>query len=233
MSIRFRKARLGPEHDLVNKFLDHHKEIFAVKGLEVTVLVETFAEIGIPDVLIILWDKRHHEGWRPERNTLQKNDLKIVHFISSFGQKGIEEEEIVNKLCFSSHQLRKSITNLQNADLITVRHGHIKIKNFNRNFFVRKIISIEAKMNDWKTAINQAQLNQNFSSHSYLLLPKEKVSENVLAACSNEMGLLTYDGQKSSIRRKAVRSNIPSSYFSWMLNEYIGRQQYASCNSMN
>lgn len=230
MPIRFRKAKSGPEQQLVDRFLESYRDIFAVDGLEITALIEPYAEVGIPDILLIVWEKGWQEKWHPERNNLNKTDIKIIHYISTFGKRGTTKDAINTLLSFPNRELEKTFDKLLKADLITVVEDRIKLKDISHAFFIRQIISVEAKINDWKNAVLQAQRNQNFCSHSYLLLPEERINENVLQACDNKLGLLIYSGGKAVVKKRAQKNQIPGSYFSWMLNEYLGRQNIVTAS---
>src|SRR4030095_11626805 len=147
MPIHFRKAKAGPELDLVNKFLGNYKEIFGKDGLEITVLKEPYAEVGIPDLLFVVWNKGWEKNWRPERSHLQKNDIKIMHYISTFGKRGVREEAISTNLSFSSDAVSKTLGKLKTANLISTRHKYVVLQDISNTFFIKKIISVEAKIN--------------------------------------------------------------------------------------
>ena len=89
-------------------------------------------------------------------------------------------------------------------------------------FFLKEIIAIEAKLGSYKQALGQAQLNGNFSSMSYILVPQltPRLPESVR---SNDIGLLTFDGSLTTVHRSGKRQPIPVSTFSWMVNEHVVR----------
>jgi hypothetical protein len=225
MPIRFRKGKPGPEQQLVSRFLDDYKNIFRSEGSQITVLVEPYAESGIPDMLFIIWDKVG-DHWNPVRNSLNRDDIKIIHFISTFGKKGTFKHHISRLLGFSEKQVESSINKLVQSALIDLTNELIKLRD--DAFFIKQIISVEAKISDWKNAVLQAERNHNFSSHSYVLLPEEKVSETILHEWNYKTGLLTYSHGKPVVKKRAQKSRIPGLYFSWMLNEYPGRQYMAT-----
>ena len=103
-------------------------------------------------------------------------------------------------------------------------------KDFQSKFFIRRIITIEAKIRNWKRALHQAELNQNFASHSYVLLPEKSISENVATSFRGNIGLLAQDDNRVIFKKRAKKGKLPGSYFSWILNEYIGRCEFASVN---
>ena len=224
VEIKFRKERFGPELDMVNNFLEHNKNLFFEQELEFTSLTEPYAEAGIPDILLIFWDKNLCKNWHPKRNELTRTDIKILHHISNYNRKGIKIDKLYRDLNFDEKTFKKSFYRLSEANLIVIDSIRVSINDLDKIFFIRKIISIEAKISNWKSAFHQAQLNENFSSHSYVLLPAEKMSNDILSYCTGNTGLLIQDGLKSILKKKAKKNQIPGSYFSWILNEYLGRQ---------
>ncbi len=228
LRLNFRKEKEGPENDLVNIFLDGYLQKFDDNDLNVTVLKELYAEVGIPDILIVVWEDIGKSGWPPKRNKLDRTDIKILHHISLKGKKGIRLGRMLKQLGYSDKVALRCLKRLNDAELISFNGETARIKNFERSFFVREIISIEAKLNDWKNALRQAELNQNFSSHSYILLPDNTVNQNVLSAKPSNLGILTQSKSGTKLKVRAKKAKLPGSYFSWLINEYIGREIAAS-----
>ena len=128
MPIRFRKGRPGPEQQLVSKFLNDYQIIFNRAGSEITVLVEPYAESGVPDILFIIWDRAIDE-WNPVRSSLDRDDIKIIHFISTFGKKGTYKDDISRLLGFSVNQVKNSVSKLIESDVIDVKDERAKLKD--------------------------------------------------------------------------------------------------------
>lgn len=229
LQVKFRKEKSGPEADLVNEFLSYYSKLFDKENLEYSILTEVYAEVGIPDILIVAWDKKQKENWTPERNNLKRQDLKILHHVSSFGKRGTRISKIKEQLGFECRSVETSLKNLKVANLISEdkKKKIIRILNLDEVFFIKQIISIEAKMTNWKKAFYQARLNENFSSHSYVLLPNSKINDNVLSSIEGNLGLLGHIGDSAKFKRKAKKNKLPGSYFSWVLNEYIGRENFS------
>lgn len=224
LQLNFRKEMEGPENDMVDAFLKHYIQKFERKNFKFKVLKEVYAESGIPDILIVVWEGMDKKGWPPKRNNLDKTDIKILHHISLSGKRGIRFKRILEQLGYPKKIANKSINKLVDAELIDFNGTTARIKDFESSFFVREIISIEAKISDWKNAFRQAQLNENFSSHSYVLLPDEAINENVLASSNGNLGILSQSKSGAKLKVRAKKSKLPGSYFSWLINEYIGRQ---------
>ena len=228
LRLNFRKEKEGLENDLVNIFLNDYLQKFDQKNLNYKVLKELYAEVSIPDILIVVWEDMDKSGWPPKRNNLDRIDIKILHHISLKGEKGIRLERMHRQLGYSDKVVFKSLRRLIDAQLISFNGETARIKNFDRSFFVREIISIEAKMNDWKNALRQAELNQNFASHSYILLPDGTVNQNLLFAKPSNLGILTQSKSGAKLKVRARKAKLPGSYFSWLINEYIGREIVAT-----
>lgn len=219
--LKTRARNKGLESEMVQSFLESNN-LFNKSSLNYVILEETYAEIGIPDVLIISWPKINKINWNSERNNLKKKDLKILHHISTSSAKGLKIVDIISQLGYDEKAVSKSLSKLDNSNLIRMRGGKIYIHKFRSNFFIREIVAIEAKLKDTKKAILQAEINRNFSSLSYVLLPEKKDVKNY----TSDIGLITFNGEKAKVKKKARRLNLPGSYFSWVLNEHIGRKLY-------
>ncbi len=222
MKLRTRKQKEGPELELIESFLQFKKFTFNEK-LEYTILREVYAEIGIPDILIIAWDKSLSCEWCLERENLTLIDIKIIHYISSFKKRGVLKNTLSVQLGYVDKLIEKSLIKLMAADLIMIKGSRVIIKDFESKFFIRQIITIEAKINNWKTAIKQAKLNENFSSHSYILLPNNTIPRIESSFLEGNIGVISHSKNKVIFKKRARKGQLPKSYFSWILNEYIGK----------
>ena len=137
IQIRFRKTTDGPESRLVKDFLNNIKIFVQEDGYEHTILEEAYAELGIPDILIVIWDKNLIKKWPKERNELTKSDIKIMHHISSFGKKGILKDCVTSQLGYSDTEISKSLKKLVDAELVEERNERIKSINIENNFFIK------------------------------------------------------------------------------------------------
>lgn len=219
--LKTRSRNKGLESEMVQSFIESNN-LFKKPNLNYIILEETYAEIGIPDLLIISWPKTNKINWNSERNNLKKKDIKILHHISTSNKKGLKIIDIICQLGFDEKTVSKSLAKLDNSNLIRIRGKKIYIYKFRSNFFIREIVAIEAKLNNTKKAIIQAEINRNFSSLSYVLLPEKKTLKNY----TSDIGLITFNGEKAKVKKKARRLDLPGSYFSWILNEHIGRKLY-------
>jgi len=220
ITLSSRAVKKGNENDFVHDFLESNK-LFNDETLEYCILKETITDSGVADVIVASWVKEKTPNLNPIRRTLEKNDLKILHFISTKRSKGISSRTIEKKLGFSEKQITKTIEKLKKADLVVCSGKKILIKDIKSNFFLKEIISIEAKLKDWKKVVEQATLNTIFSSKSYILIPEKKAKNTKYFDSLDNPGLITFDGKRAKVKIKAKTNQLPASYHSWLINEHI------------
>lgn len=222
IDLKTRNRKEGPESELITSFLENNN-LFKNSKFHYIFIEEAYAELGVPDILIVAWSKKQKLEWNPKRNNLTRDNIKILHHIAKQQSKGITLESIIRDLGFSKKIVNHTIVKLEKADLIRSRGTKFFIYKLKQNFFLRKIITIEAKINKTKEALLQASLNQNFSSQSYVLFPKPR---NVKSEIFNNIGVIAHNKKVSRIEKEACEIDLPGSYFSWIINENIGRKVY-------
>lgn len=213
---RFRRARPGPELDLVEFFL-RAMPLRIPRGCRATVFREPRLESGFPDLVIVVWREDITHAWRPERTSLELHDLRVMHFLHH--TRRASEDELVG--CFG-RRATASIERLHDAALIRpVRYGWVPCA-LRRAFAASKIIAVEAKLGKWADVLNQAFLNTWFASKSYVLVPDPPSQLQLAAAQRLGIGVCSIDDRK--VREVASRSTrLPRSYASWVLNDWAWR----------
>ncbi|MFW6030379.1 MAG: hypothetical protein ACOCRO_09015 [Halanaerobiales bacterium] len=101
------------------------------------------------------------------------NMLAILQYLHN--EKTATYQQIVNYFNFKITRVRHYISCFVNMSLVKVKNEVIRII---RNIFNTKlgtIISIEAKLKDWRNGLLQAQRYLCFSDYSYLALPSHKI----------------------------------------------------------
>jgi hypothetical protein len=93
-----------------------------------------------------------------------------------------------------------------------------------KNFAVRRIVAFEAKISDWRGAIQQAALNKWFASESYILVPRIP-ARSVIIETAEAAGVGVWiEGEVSPyLVTPRVNSREPLSYASWLFNEWSWR----------
>lgn len=213
------------EAEFVDSFLKNNK-LFCDHNLNYYFLKEKVTDGGIPDIVVVSWEKKKEVKWNDKRKKLSKIDIQILHFVAKYRTKGVSQRYIEKKLGFDKRQIEKTTSKLIDAELVDLVKSRLILKNFNSTFFVKDIIAIEAKLKNWKKAAQQAFLNQNFSSLSYVLMPKNRNNVKECLLIEKSTGLIIYDGVNTIIKKKAKKNKLPGSLYSWVINEHIGNLVY-------
>lgn len=213
---RFRRTRPGPELDLIESFL-LAMPLHIPRGCRATLFREPRLESGFPDLVIVVWREDITLDWRPEREAVEVQDLRVMHFLHH--ARRANEEKIVE---WFGRRAISSLERLHDAAMIR-RVGSIWTPcALRRSFAASKIIAVEAKIGRWSEVLNQALLNTWFASKSYVLVPNPPSQLQLTAAQRLGIGVCSLDDQK--VREVASESTpLPRSYASWVLNEWAWR----------
>jgi predicted transcriptional regulator len=202
-----------------NYIANYHND----EDLDYTLIQEPYTGFGYTDLVYIVWSKNIYKRWNTERNKLLITDIKILHHL--FNCKKFKCISDINKeLGFSIRTIMNSISKLYDAGLLVKnKSGKYKTLAKNEIFFVKEIISIEAKLKDWKRALYQAMNNYYYSSESYALFPQKIITDNLVRTYKqSNIGVIAFD-ENINIIKKSERNEIPSTISSWLFNEHIGR----------
>jgi predicted transcriptional regulator len=219
------KQQKNKEYQFLNDFMktNFFSKYMNSNELDCTFLREPFTGLGYTDLVAIVWSKNIVNKWNPHRNKLINDDIKILHHLF-LNKKYKTLSEIVTELGFSEKKIAESITRLGDAKLIKFNKDN-KFKALMKSeiFYIKEIISIEAKLKDWRRALDQAFLNSYYASASYILFPEESITDHMLEIYKKtDIGIIAYN-KNIDIIKKAKRMVIPANFNSWLFNEYIGR----------
>jgi len=185
---------------------------------------EPYTGFGYPDLILVLWDHKIGDFWNEERNKLTNNDLKIAQHL--YNCKNFKSKEDLSKeLGFSVNQIKKILDNLYQSQITVMnkKGDKVKLRNKSEIFFIKDIITIEAKLKNWKDALFQASNSGYFSSEVYTLFPDKIVNDNVLKSYSDtDVGIITYESEYQIIRPSSKKKT-PITLNGWQFNEMVGR----------
>lgn len=217
-----RNGANGPEKELIDSFMKYIPQCIHWQKGAVAIFHEPRLETGFPDLVIVQYLPEVLELWVAARNALNPIDLKILHYLSTV--QGADASTLKATLGMTPRSLLSSIERLLDAGLINCSKTKWKAKELNHIFAVRSIIAVEAKVKNWSDAFHQSQLNLWFASEAYILSPVEKPSQSIVNR-SHDLGIGIFLLNGNHVRRaQGPRKNdIPSSYGSWLFNEWIGR----------
>jgi predicted transcriptional regulator len=219
-----RKSKEGPETKLVDNFIDYIYNSSLPKNRKLAVFKEPQLDTGYPDIVLIEYLPEIYEQWPEARTALQTIDLKILHFLYTY--RGATSYQLENLLGIKSKALLRSLERLLDSKLIYRSSKKWRTLRLNHIFAIKKIIAIEAKINNWQSAFHQANLDKWFASESYVLSPIIQPSAKTIDLSSN-YGVGIFTCNKNGVQKlsDSCISPLPSCYASWLFNEWIGRYQ--------
>ena len=212
--VRRQSALRGPENTLVSAALARHARFVSHQQL----FQEPALPTGFPDLVIVVLAKDPCLAM-PARMRVTDLHLRLLQHVSSTGRTTFHE--IAGDLLWKAHRVEAVANDLVAAELASVDDGDIEARPLSEIFVARRIIAVEAKIRDWRHAIDQARANTWFASHSLILLPGDRFNNRVAdTALESGVGVLTFDGVNISVPVKPIEHPIPASYGSWLFNEW-------------
>jgi hypothetical protein len=138
-----------------------------------------------------------------------------MHYLVSSGQT--KESDL--KLLFGS-RTAQSLDKLQRSEMIFLRGNFWQARPLSKVFAIRRIIAIEAKVDSWRNALDQAFINTWFTSESYVLVPSVPKGATLLdSAIERGIGVLSKENPYL-LPQPPMK---PRSYASWLFNEWTWR----------
>jgi len=222
IGLKSRTGREGPELELVEEFIHEIPKIFRPKKNKLALFIEPLIEGAYPDIVVTEYNPKIIDTWQKERNILNNIDFKIFENLRQY--RGLTSSELFKNTNHNYKVLLQSIEKLCDAGLVERKQGKWKPKSLSETYSVKRLVSIEAKMKEWKTLLNQADANQWFASESYALSSVKNPRESTINKFKDYgIGLYSLSEQKLVRLNEAKKQSLPKSYMSWMFNEWVGR----------
>lgn len=219
-----RKNKTGKEHNMIVSSFESVIDIFFKNSeLKVAVFIEPCLGTGYPDIVFVEYDENIFLESAVEIEELDNIDLALLFEISR--KKTISVSKLEDLLGYNRAKILKSITELNRLNLISIHDNIFRINKEMPYFRINRVISIEAKIDKWNEAIEQANNNSQFSTESYIMLNKDKCSDIINNRC-NELGIgiITVNGhivkQKSACKRKYPVSSTSMMFCEWIIRNY-------------
>ena len=226
-----RTATPGEEMEMVNRYVNVICEKYnKVSTKNYAIFIEPQIESGYPDIVIIEYRNIKSDQWVKKRNQLTNNDLKILYEVQKI--KHTTVPEISKLLGFSQREIIKSVEMLNACNLLYFKKNKESVRNKSLKSYcsVTKIIAIEAKINKWNDAINQARKNIWFATESYILMNRDNCAYDVFNTCRLEgIGIILVNGKIEKTLLSEKR-DFPVSYMSLLFNEWIQRLIHLEVN---
>lgn len=227
-NILTRNPTRGVELELVNRFIDFKKNIFEKKckndELSMAIFEELKVESSYPDIIFVEYKKENFDKWNENRKKLNNQDLKILYHI--YMKKGISNIQLKKQLGINDSTVLEAITKLLDAKMIERKNKQWQICDRKNFFAITKIETVEAKINQWNSALIQAINNLRFSSESYVLSNTKQEPNSTTKNKFDNLGIGMYQekNDKFNMIMKAKKNRIPNSYSSLVLEEIIGKR---------
>jgi hypothetical protein len=211
----FRSLRLGPEGELLERFLS--APLFDVpSGCEAVVFREPRLPSGFPDLVIVIWDREKTARWLPAREALTREDVRVAHYMY---HKGACSDKQLKAIFTGS--VSKNLERLDAAGVLRADGARWHLRPMANVFAARQIIAVEAKISEWKVGLEQAVLNTWFASESYMLVPNLS-SRSSLLERAKALGIGVWANDHTPVKPERAQ-RLPRSYASWLFNEWAWR----------
>ncbi len=210
--------KAGPELDLVNRFL-LRKPLWNFADFSTTIYCQPRLESGVPDLVAVVWDHGVTTSWSNCRSLLEKNDIRLLHYI--YHRRSIYESDLEDMFYYNAKQ---SLFRLLDADVLIRERNRYYSKPLSEIFAVRRIIAIEAKISNWNVALSQAIMNTWFASDSFILMPKLPTNLSFRKSVLH-YGIQFLEENSKCLNIDVSKSHIlPRSYASWLFNEWVWQE---------
>ena len=216
--IGFRVPTPGPEYELVQEYVASRLPP-PPRGQSLTVFLEPEIESGFPDIVAVYWHVATADRWANARAHLTNVDVRVAHFLATVGTS-----DLTRLGRFFRRRVADSLDRLCGAGVVCKAAAGWRIRALREVFAVRRLVAIEAKVDQWRDGLHQAFLNTWFASESYLLLRHAPRRSDLMDEAGRlGVGVRTGDQDLDSAEAPARRWNIPKSYASWLFNEWVWR----------
>ena len=170
---------------------------------------------GIPDIVAAIF--------KPQLLNLARTTKPNISIVSYLRTTGLAKKDtIARKLLLSSGAIESQLEMYQEIGVIQKINNAYCMQDSWKNL-ISEIVSVEAKVSNWKRAANQAIRNKLFSHYSYVAFPT-KVANRVKSKSifkDNGLGILGIEGDTMVLVKNARKSSIFIWEYYYKLAHYI------------
>jgi len=195
----FRPRRLGPEIKIEDAIAKQIPYLFPSNGRFSWMARSLPLGASMPDLLIV--------ACNPQISSLSDFgmlDAYILSYLRSVGRVRIDT--IIERIGGPKKKILRCLSNLIEANVVIENSSVYSLSPSWRDI-LSEIVTVEAKVKNWKTAVEQAVRNRIFSHKSYVALPAhiaERIrTEQIFRHFG--IGLLSVDDDVVRITRRARR----------------------------
>ena len=218
-----RNATQGEEIELVNEFIEYYIHLFLKNNKlnNLAIFVEPKIASGFPDIVFASYSPEIMDNWSEAREKLDTVDLKVLsHLILS---KGCTGNALIMNLNLPEKSTLQSLEKLMDAHMICRSQGVWMPVALKKIYNIRKLVSVEAKINDMRKVAEQSLINTWFASQSYAVTSISNPQSTTIRQFEKQ-GIGLYCKRKGFKKVvEAQKLDLPSSYLSLQFNEWIGK----------
>lgn len=173
----------------------------------------------VPDLVCIALPKTYHKDsthYHPELDTIVISDLLKNGHSTAW--------DISRRIFARETTIKKSLERLHKKSTVAkVAFDCFKLIR-KTILYDYHIVSIEAKLTNWRAALKQAINYRDFSHMSYVALPTTIASKDIVREhCrAEEVGLIAVDNNSTSVLFKPKPHQPNSSKWIWLLSKTVG-----------
>jgi len=162
----FRRRREGPETKLEDAIVQRLGGLFPESGLPQWVGGGVPIGAGLPD-LVSVWCEPHVVSLADFATT----DGKILAYLRAVREARVET--IADRVRGSRRGVQKKLEQFLEVEAVLLKHVDVFSLSPAWREVLPQIITIEAKISDWKRAVQQAARNRLFAHKSFVALPAD------------------------------------------------------------
>lgn len=223
LGILTRRNTDGIEFEMVKDFINFRRKIYKEKlDRSLAIFLEPKINNAYPDIILVEYDPSSYKIWDKARTQLELFDLKVLNHI--YRHNKVSSSALITELSICYKDLLFSLERLYDSGLLDRADKKWIIDN--RSFFgVKKIEAVEAKIGKWDDVFQQALVNKNFASKSFILTKRKSKPDDEIVSRFTEFGIGVYlfDDVKFIKISEAKKNEFPINYISLYINEWIGR----------
>ncbi len=217
-----RKTPQKREFELVHGFIDRYIASLKHGKQKVAIFLEPMIDTGYPDIVIVRYRPTDSIIWQPNNSKLSSKHYKVLSAVDQQGRVSITH--LASLLGYREKELISILNRLNREGLVSKEEEVIRRKKYADYFCIRSIITIEAKVNKWTEAIDQALFNTRFSTESYVLMGTDRCSETMREKCDSlGVGILLSANNKTKRYLPAEKHYKLNSYIPYLFNEWLLR----------
>ncbi len=223
IALNRRTLTKGPELEMVREFMDPMclKRSLRLRSGSTAVFLEPAIDSGYPDLVVAVYDGSILNSWCDQRSGLSDGDLRVLSLAARY--RSVTHDKIENVLGFPPLAVAESLETLAAAGMLIKNERSWSVSPRSSFFGLKRLIAVEAKMGNARSAMHQALYNKRFASEVYIMTPSSRMSIPIRKLGEEwGVGILIDSGAKAAL--PAARIKVPFNHVSLKFNEWIGRK---------